>query len=619
MDLVNISRTVFKWSLTLAPLSLLIVASNLFFPYIVGKHFIFRIFVLVALASWTTLLFYDARYRPSSHKLTWAYATYVLTLLISTILAENPSLSLWSNYERMDGLLNILFVFGYFLMLSSYIRLEGVWNILRVFLGISTFTALAGLWQFFTEDANRLDAVFGNAIYLAIFMVFHVAFALVYACKTSDKRVKYFLYATVPIAIFTMVHTSTRGAGIGFVLGVAAGSLYWSALNGKKKYLLTAAMVIVLFFASIFILRNTDFVMNSPALKRITHISSNEGSVSSRVNVWKIAKSTIFERPVLGWGIEGFNYGFNKYYIPAMYRFEPWFDRAHNMLLDILIWGGMLALIAYILLWLSFLLTLHKTDKLSIYEKSVLLGAVVAYAFHSMTVFDNLGSSIAIAIILAWLANYSGSLNINLPYKVRINKHVSYVVWVVLILIFVFTVYRPYIGNKHLLNGLRLSSTFSYGIKSGSEVSKELLMNSLSEFAYAFKYAPMYGTEITNQMVNASRHFVASGDQRVISEYFALTEYIALSVLKRDPYNMRVRLSLANLYTMFGFFDKAKEHFDFLLEYSPDRQLFLLSLANMELARDNNTDAIMLLKRAYELDRNQKRILKMIKELDKGN
>ena len=54
------------------------------------------------------------------------------------------------------------------------------------------------------------------------------------------------------------------------------------------------------------------------------------------------------EKPILGWGQEGFNFVFNKYYDPRMYTQEPWFDRAHNTYLDWLIVGGALGLLSYL-------------------------------------------------------------------------------------------------------------------------------------------------------------------------------------------------------------------------------------------------------------------------------
>jgi O-antigen ligase len=54
------------------------------------------------------------------------------------------------------------------------------------------------------------------------------------------------------------------------------------------------------------------------------------------------------EKPVFGWGQENFNYVFNKYYNPAMFDQEQWFDRAHNEFLDWLIAGGLPAFFLYI-------------------------------------------------------------------------------------------------------------------------------------------------------------------------------------------------------------------------------------------------------------------------------
>ena len=75
------------------------------------------------------------------------------------------------------------------------------------------------------------------------------------------------------------------------------------------------------------------------------------------------------EKPILGWGQDGFNYVFNKYYDPAMYGQESWFDRAHNAPLDFLVAGGILGFLSYFGLFFSVLYLLwFRKNNLSITE-----------------------------------------------------------------------------------------------------------------------------------------------------------------------------------------------------------------------------------------------------------
>ena len=68
------------------------------------------------------------------------------------------------------------------------------------------------------------------------------------------------------------------------------------------------------------------------------------------------------EKPILGWGQEGFNYVFNKYYDPALYPYEPWYDRAHNAFLDWLMAGGLPAFLLYLALFVTAIVALWRSS-----------------------------------------------------------------------------------------------------------------------------------------------------------------------------------------------------------------------------------------------------------------
>ena len=83
------------------------------------------------------------------------------------------------------------------------------------------------------------------------------------------------------------------------------------------------------------------------------------------------------ERPILGWGQENFNYVFNKNYDPGMWGQEQWFDRTHNVILDWLVAGGILGLLAYLSIFFSTLYYVWrgKTNSFSITDKAIITGS----------------------------------------------------------------------------------------------------------------------------------------------------------------------------------------------------------------------------------------------------
>ena len=124
--------------------------------------------------------------------------------------------------------------------------------------------------------------------------------------------------------------------------------------------------------------------------------------------VWNMAYQGFKEHPMLGWGMENFNYVFNKYYDPNMWGQEQWFDRAHNVFFDWLIAGGLPALLGYLSLFGCAIYCIwRRADELSIVEKSVLTGLLGGYFFQNLFVFDNLTSLIYFGTILAYIDGMS--------------------------------------------------------------------------------------------------------------------------------------------------------------------------------------------------------------------
>ena len=80
----------------------------------------------------------------------------------------------------------------------------------------------------------------------------------------------------------------------------------------------------------------------------------------TRFAIWHMAFEGLLARPITGWGQEGFNYVFNKYYDPTLWGQEQWFDRAHDVFLDWLVAGGVPALLLFLALFVSSVVALYR-------------------------------------------------------------------------------------------------------------------------------------------------------------------------------------------------------------------------------------------------------------------
>ena len=100
----------------------LYVSSSMFFPFITGKNFAFRIIVEIIFALWAILALQDKTARPKRSYLLYSVLALVVIDGLATAFSLNLYRSFWSNYERMDGYINILHLGAYFLVLISVFK-----------------------------------------------------------------------------------------------------------------------------------------------------------------------------------------------------------------------------------------------------------------------------------------------------------------------------------------------------------------------------------------------------------------------------------------------------------------------------------------------------------------
>lgn len=392
--------------LFLIPFIPLYIANDLFFPFITGKGFAFRVLVEIALAGYVLLALVDKRYRPR-FSWTWIlYAALTVWMFLANLLAVNAHKAFWSNYERMDGWVTLVHVFVFFVILGSVMTADRLWR--KWWLFFLSGAALVSIYSLFQlagmadihQGGARVDATLGNAAYLAVYMLFVTAVALWQGLE-SKGWMRYLLLGFAFITAFILFTTETRGAVIGLAGAIGLGSLLWMFEAGKKKTRLIAGGVflgLLVLVGAFFAFKDSTFIKSDPTLARISSISAADGS--TRFTLWSMALEGVAERPVFGWGQEGFNYVFQKHYRPELYAQEPWFDRAHNTYFDWVIAGGIPALLLFLALLASAVFALFQKGA-SRPERVMLIAALAAYAFQALFVFDNLWSYVPLAALLA--------------------------------------------------------------------------------------------------------------------------------------------------------------------------------------------------------------------------
>lgn len=401
------ARWIALGALFLIPLTPVIVANPFFFPFITGKAFYFRILVEIAVAAWVVLAFLDKEYRPRHSWVGAAAIAFVAWMFVADAFAINAAKAFWSNFERMEGWVLLVHLLGFFFAMSCVLRVEKKWRgWFLASLGVSLIIVGHALLQLsgalpIHQGSVRIDASLGNSAYLAVYLLFNVFIALWLALTEELSWLKWSLIILAITEATLLFFTETRGTIIGLVVGLALAAFLATLTSGKQTRRLAAVALvgIVILVAGFYLARNSAFVQGNHVLQRIASISLNDGT--TRFAIWHMAFQGVLERPLTGWGQEGFNYVFNKYYDPVLYHQEPWFDRAHNAFIDWLTAGGLPAFLLYLSLFGSAFMLLWSRSELSRPERIALTCALVGYGIHNLFVFDNLYSYVYFFAILA--------------------------------------------------------------------------------------------------------------------------------------------------------------------------------------------------------------------------
>lgn len=567
----QIARWIALGALFLIPLMPLIVADTFFFPFISGKAFYFRILVEIAVCAWAVLAFLDREYRPCLSWIGIAVIAFVSWMFVADAFALNAAKAFWSNFERMEGWVMLIHLLGFFFAASSVLRAEKKWRAwFLASLGVAVVLSCYAIFQLMGvlaihQGSTRIDASLGNSAYFAIYLLFSICIALWLASTSKYSWLKWSLISLAVLDAVLIFFTETRGTIIGLILALSLAALLTAFTAGKKarSFAIGSLALILLLVGGFYLARNTSFVQENSALRRITTISLADGS--TRFTIWNMAAQGVMEKPLLGWGQEGFNYVFNKYYDPSLYAQEPWFDRAHNAFIDWLTAGGIPAFLLYLSLFGTAIVMLWKSSELSRPERTLLTAALVGYAVHNLFVFDNLYSYVYFFAILAFIDSQTGRPIAKIEEAPELSPEdgMTYVLPVAAACAFilVWTVNIP--GMQAAGKLITALSPSPKGIETNLSVFEDLT-----------KHPSFAGQEIREQIVSFASTVIqsseATNDQKQRAATLAVTEM--QKQVASYPQDARERLQLSYVYRTIGDTESALKEVEAASKLSPKKE-----------------------------------------------
>ncbi len=583
---------------------------NMFFPYITGKNFIFRILVEIALVLYVLLALKRPEFRPRASHVLYALGGLVVWMGFATMLSVDPLKSLWSNFERMEGYVGLVHLFVFFVIAGAVLTQSKLWDrYLTVSVAASTYMGFLALLQIMgalpisSQSGARADINFGNATYLAVYMLFHFFLTLYLLSRERVSRgMQAFYGIALVLQAMGIYYTQTRGALLGLVGGLIIAAIY-VAVRGSageyaslRKWALGGLTGIVVLAGLFIVLRDTPIIQSSETLARLASISVDDPTTRSRLfNIWPMAISGGLERPVTGWGQENFSYIFNANYRPEMYIQEPWFDRAHNQFLDYLVAGGVPAFLLYVSLYALAAWVILRSS-LNVPQQAALMGLLAAYAFNNMFVFDNLGSAIFFMVLLAFIHGLSRK---ELPSRILYTQPVSdralsvvAPVLVVVMLVASWSLNAPGIARaRHLTAAVSSTPDIAFA-------HYQAAINST-----VWPYTALGYQESAEQLMQFASAAAGNStvDPEIRDDIFALATSSGERLVAMRKDDARIELFLSSLYNALGDEKKSLEYARSAVALSPQKQQLLFQLGGMQLEVGDINEALKTFERAWRL------------------
>ena len=432
-----------------------VVSTSTIFPYIVGKAVYARVVISLLFGVWLILAFINPQYRLPRSWILVLFVIYIGISLLSGLLGVSFQRSLWSTYERMQGIVGLSHWLALIIVLSSVVRTIPNWRILlNVNLGVSLIIALIGLAQ--SQDMNipgypylrideRLGVTMGNPSFVATFMMINGLIALGFLAQSFRKEKvaggapsqarkrrmrrratkgdtdtalilwRVFWVVVVLLDIWVITLTGTRGSVIGLVAGLATFAVFYVVFGNQRSLKIVAsglASAIILVLLLLLVLRDTPVITSISSsnifVQRLTEFSLDSDTIQSRLLTFTVGAETIKDRPAFGWGPENYVVAFGRYYKGGTTTLEI-LDHGHNKPVEELVTRGLLGLIGYLAIWgLLFAVLIRRLRSRDQGHHILLLAvgaALVAYFVQNLFLFDTPSTMLQLVLLVGFVVS----------------------------------------------------------------------------------------------------------------------------------------------------------------------------------------------------------------------
>lgn len=601
---------VLKLGILFLILTPLIAWDQVVFPLLFPKIIYFRTIVGLLFFIFLILIIKHPSYRPKRHFLLTLLILSLSIASISSLFGINIYRSFFSTLSRGDGIITLIHLLIFLLIfISVFQKKEHLTSVLlTMFLVIFTENIIA-LGQAanisFIKNAgmDRPTGTLGNPAFFASFIVLGVwitVLLLAHLRRYRFSKILLFLsFLNIILTITNLILTKNRG---GMLALVGSAIIFWiavSALPLKKKIMTAALSALTLIFLLVLSLSR-----EVPFISKPLHLSWDDITTQNRLIAWKIGIRGFLERPILGWGNENYYAVFNKYYDPSIIRDPgsyPWYDRSHNMFIDVLVANGILGISSYLLIFAVALFLLQKENSLSSLQKAALTAFITAFLIQNFFLFDTINTSLLLFFIFGWII-------VSTPKIQKFSFLKKYLRLTTRRLTII-----PHAPFHHtllflIIGAVLFSSIFIINISplAASYYASQVFLDPqrtpeqiLNDYQKAFRFSPPHNQELRQGLGNyLNQQFKSPHPEtkKLLPLALFAIQHLQKSALA-DPYNVQTRLILAELSRLVSpldsrFLTLAEYHARQALELSPKRYQTYFALGRIKFSQKQYHEGI---------------------------
>jgi len=424
MNLSENFAKLLRWGIFVSLFFPLIIFSQFLSPFHFGKMVVFRSLVEMLVVFYIPLVIANKNYRPKWTLILVSVSVFTGLYIFTGFTGINFYSSFWGSLERMGGIFSFIHYWVYFIILVSIIKKEGDWEkILKVSVMVGFLSILFAYGQHFLklsffvgwQHGDRVIGTIGNPSLFAGYLLFILFLAIFFILRNrTPSWQKGFFVAVLILGMPVLFMTASRGAILSFIASLLLLVIFFVFKSKNKKiktYLIIGLVLFTLLITAIWLGKGHSFVQKITWLRRVSNISINTPTIQTRLWSWKSAIEGWKEKPILGWGPENFTFLHMKYFNPKLFDglgSETIWDRAHNIILEMLATMGIVGLLSYLFIFVSIFVLLTKKlkeKKISNFDFGVITAMLFAYIGQNLFIFDTFANYFLFFIVMAYI-NY---------------------------------------------------------------------------------------------------------------------------------------------------------------------------------------------------------------------